>query len=72
MTNEISNIEDLPENVWKELKSNSEIAIRNAKIAFYQYTTLLALADRKLTEFKTSDAKIEATAIKEALKEALA
>lgn len=72
MTDTITNLQDLPIEVWQELKRNAEAALRNSKISFYQYTTLLELAVSKIATFKTDDEKTETEALKDGIKELLA
>ena len=73
MTEEkITNLENLPKNVWEDLKRSSESMIQNSKIAYFQGIALRDLASSKISEFKTDDDKKEDEALKDLIKEVVA
>ena len=68
----IENLENLPLNVWQQLKTSSEGMIQNSKIGYFQGQALLNLATSKIAEAKTDDAKDADEALKDLAKEVLA
>ena len=72
MEEKITNLENLPKNVWEELKRSSEQMIQSSKIAYFQGMALKDLASSKISEFKSGEDKKEDEAIKDAIKEVLA
>ena len=68
----ITNIEELPLDVWKELKRNAETGLRNAKISYWQHNTLLELCAGQISRLKTDDDKSDSEAVKDLVKELVA
>ena len=63
----ITNLSNLPLDVWQELKTNAEKMMQNSKIGFFQGQALSDLAASKISEIgKKDDEPLEAA---EALKE---
>ena len=71
MEEKITNLEELPKEVWEELRKSSETMIRNSKIGYFQGLTLLDLANQKISELKTDEEKEGEESVKEIISKIL-